>query len=96
MLQAYSAAITERKAASAAAASGSSGAGAVPEGLKLEPESALLVPGKKAGEMKVIQEGGGGVVYTWDDAKYAFRLKNAHAILPEQSVMKRPCPCQCP
>lgn len=69
IVQAYTAAITERKAASAAAASGSGGDGGLPEGLKLEPEMALLVPGKKAGEMKVIQEGGGGVVYTWDDVK---------------------------
>jgi hypothetical protein len=70
-MQAYEAATAERKAAAAAAVSGTGdeGVGGLPEGLKLEPESALLVPGEKQGEMKVIREGGGGVVYTWDDAK---------------------------
>lgn len=70
--QAYEAGISARKAAAAEAASGSGREGScLPDGLKLEEESALLVPGKKAGEMKVVSEDGGGVVYTWDADKYA-------------------------
>ncbi len=70
--QAYEAGISARKAAATEAASGSGREGTgLPDGLKLEEESALLVPGKKAGEMKVVREGGGGVVYTWDADKYA-------------------------
>lgn len=57
--------MAERKA-SAAAASGSGTESGLPDGLKLEPETALLQPGKKAGDMKVIREGGTGMVYTWD------------------------------
>ena len=57
--------MAERKA-SAAAASGSSAESGLPEGLQLEPETALLQPGKKPGDMKVIREGGTGMVYTWD------------------------------
>lgn len=71
-MQAIEASAAARKAAAAEASSGS-GSGregtGLPDGLKLENESALLVPGKKAGEMKVIREGGGGVVYTWDADK---------------------------
>ena len=70
--QAYEAGISARHAAAAEAASSSGREGTgLPDGLKLEEESALLVPGKKAGEMKVVREGGGGVVYTWDADKYA-------------------------
>ena len=57
MHQAYQAAMAERKA-SAAAASGSSTQPVLPDGLKLEPETVLLHPGKKLGEMKVIREAG--------------------------------------
>ena len=38
----------------------------LPDGLKLEPETVLLHPGKKLGEMKVIREAGNGMVYTWN------------------------------
>jgi hypothetical protein len=65
-LQAYEAAIAERKAAAAAGSDSGSG---LPEGLKLEPETALLQPGKEGGDMKVIQEDGTGMVYTWDADK---------------------------
>ena len=57
--------MAERKA-SAAAASGSNAESGLPEGLKLEPEAALLQPGKKPGYMKVVREGGTGIVYTGD------------------------------
>ncbi len=60
--------MAERKA-SAAAASGSSAEAGLPDGLKLEAETALLQPGKKAGDTKVIREGGTGMVYTWDADK---------------------------
>ena len=65
MHQAYEAAMAERKA-SAAAASGSSTQPVLPDGLKVEPETVLLHPGKKPGEMKVIREAGNGMVYTWN------------------------------
>lgn len=69
-MQAYEAGIAARKAAAAEAVSGSGREGTgLPDGLKLEDESALLAPGKKAGEMKVVREGGGGMVYTWDAEK---------------------------
>ena len=57
--------MAERKA-SAAAASGSSTQPVLPDGLKLEPETVLLQPGKEPGEMKVIREAGTGMVYTWN------------------------------
>ena len=41
----------------------------MPPGLKLESEAALLQPGRKDGEMKVIREGGSGVVYSWNAAR---------------------------
>ncbi|CAL8462941.1 g2475 [Coccomyxa elongata] len=72
-IQVYEAGISARKAAATEAASGSGREGTgLPDGLKLEDESSLLVPGNKAGEMKVVREGGGGVVYTWDADKGAW------------------------
>lgn len=80
LTQAYAAALSHRKAeAEAASASGSGGGGGggdasaagLPAGLKLESEAALLQPGKKDGEMKVVREAGSGVVYSWDAAKCA-------------------------
>lgn len=72
--QAYEASLAHRKAeAEAASGSGEGGnaAGGLPAGLKLENEATLLQPGRRDGEMKVIREGGSGVVYTWDAAKCA-------------------------
>ena len=75
LVQAYEAALSHRKAeAAAASASGGGGTDAtleagLPQGLKLESEAVLLQPGRKDGEMKVVREGGSGVVYTWDAAK---------------------------
>ncbi len=73
--QAYEAAVSSRKAEAAAAATGSGGGGGggnaagLPAGLKLESEAALLQPGRKDGEMKVVREGGSGVVYSWNAAR---------------------------
>ena len=43
-------------------------AGALPEGLKLEPLEALATPGAADGEIKVVGEGGGAVAYGWSAA----------------------------
>lgn len=37
----------------------------LPEGLHLEDESALLQPGTKEGQIKVVREDGGGMAYSW-------------------------------
>lgn len=51
-------------------ADGAAGAG-LPPGLKMEEASALVQPGKKDGEIKVINEGGAGIAYSWDAARCA-------------------------
>ena len=46
------------------------GAGAgLPAGLKMEEASVLAQPGKKDGEIKVVNEGGAGIAYSWDAAR---------------------------
>lgn len=46
------------------------GAGAgLPAGLKMEEASVLGQPGKKDGEIKVVNEGGAGIAYSWDAAR---------------------------
>lgn len=50
-------------------AEGAAGAG-LPAGLKMEEASVLGQPGKKDGEIKVVNEGGAGIAYSWDAARY--------------------------
>ena len=54
--------------AALAGGSGSSAA-ALPDGLKIEDSSALLRPGSRDGEVKVVSEDGGGVAYSWNAAQ---------------------------
>lgn len=51
-------------------ADGAAGAG-LPPGLKMEEASVLVQPGKKDGEIKVVNEGGAGIAYSWDAARWA-------------------------
>ncbi len=44
--------------------------GELPAGLKMEEASVLLQPGKKDGETKIVKEGGAGVAYSWDAARW--------------------------
>ena len=38
----------------------------MPAGLKLEPLSVLQYPGNKDGEIKVVNENGDGMAYSWN------------------------------
>ena len=53
----------------ALAEAGGSTAAALPDGLKIEDSSALLRPGSRDGEIKVVSEDGGGVAYSWNAAQ---------------------------
>lgn len=69
--QAYTSALAARKEAAAAAGASSeqeAAAGGLPAGLTLEEPAALLVPGTKDGQTKVVREGGGAVAYGWSEA----------------------------
>ena len=44
--------------------------GALPSGLKMEEASVLMQPGTKDGDTKIVKEGGAGVAYTWDAARW--------------------------
>ena len=57
----------------------------MPPGLKLESEAALLQPGRKDGEMKVIREGGSGVVYSWNAARLVATLPGPCLIQPHKA-----------
>lgn len=65
--EAYAAAMAARREAAAAGSSQGGGSG-LPAGLKLEDASALLVPGAKDGQTKIVREGGGAVAYGWSAA----------------------------
>ena len=64
--------------AGAGAGSGAEGAGALPQGLKIEDASVLAEPGKRSGQIVVVRENGAGVAYSWDAARWAAAT---HALL---------------
>ena len=59
----------KRVLTAALAEAGGSTAAALPDGLKIEEASALLRPGSRDGEIKVVSEDGGGVAYSWNAAQ---------------------------